>query len=135
MTNKRSFAEILYYITNYFSYFTKLLIFIIALFLISLIYKDTNKFNYEYSLSKPWNYDDLIAPFDFGILKEQQNLIREKNNLLKQISPVFIMKKDIRTIRINDFINEAGLKLKNLYPNISDDKINSIKNEFKILIE
>jgi len=135
MPNKRSFAEILYNITNYFSYFTKLLIFATALFLICLIYHDTNKFNYEYSLLKPWNYDDLIAPFDFGILKEKEDLAREKNYLLNQVSPVFFMKKDIRINKINDFVKKANIKLKELYPNISDDKINSIKTDFKIFYD
>lgn len=40
-----------------------------------------NVFNYNYSEAAPWNYGQIIAPFDFPIYKNQEQLKREKDSI------------------------------------------------------
>ena len=49
--------------------FFKLFIFLFAMVLIVFIFPKDSKFKYEFQKGKPWVHQDLIAPFDFAVLK------------------------------------------------------------------
>ena len=44
------------------------------------------KFKYNFQKGRPWQYNTLYAPFDFAILKSDEELEREKNELLNKNS-------------------------------------------------
>jgi cyclic-di-AMP phosphodiesterase PgpH len=69
------------------------LFFLVIFCLIYLLYPKQAKFKYEFQKGSPWKHEDLIAPFDFPILKEKEVYDAEKDSLLKQFVPYFI--KDI----------------------------------------
>lgn len=58
-----------------------------AIIVISL--PKTVRFNYQYVQGLPWAYTELIAPFDFAILKTDVELAEEKNQLLEQLVPFY----------------------------------------------
>jgi len=93
------------------------------------------KFKYEITKGKPWQYENLYAPFDFAILKNEDEIIKEKDkiinnnipyytynegvvervkaevpNQINQIFPDSILRK--RGLSIHSFINKS---LDNLY--------------------
>ena len=41
-------------------------------------------FNYQYSKGRPWNYENLYAPFDFEIRKTDAQIRSEREALLAQ---------------------------------------------------
>lgn len=47
------------------------------------------KFKYEYQKGFPWPHENLVAPFDFAILKSETELAGEKAELLKSVLPYF----------------------------------------------
>ncbi len=54
-----------------------------------LILPGEPKFKYEYQKGFPWRHENLVAPFDFAILKSAQELESEKNEQTKAIIPYF----------------------------------------------
>ena len=47
------------------------------------------KFRYEYQKGKPWMHDLLVAPFDFPVLKSEQELIADQDTALKNFMPYY----------------------------------------------
>jgi len=58
-------------------------------------------FKYEYQKGFPWRHDNLVAPFDFAILKSAQELESEKAEQIKTIIPYFKCDTAIRKTNIN----------------------------------
>ena len=54
----------------------------------------TVRFNYQYVQGLPWAYNELIAPFDFAILKTDVELAEEKSQLLEQLIPFYTFLSD-----------------------------------------
>ncbi|MFA8450139.1 MAG: hypothetical protein ACEPOW_05560, partial [Bacteroidales bacterium] len=67
----------------------KVFLFVVALIIILIILPKERKFEYEFSLGKPWLHEDLIAPFDFPILKDNNQLEEEKKQILNHHHPYF----------------------------------------------
>lgn len=40
-------------------------------------------FNYQYAKGRPWNYENLYAPFDFEIKKSDSQIQEERDALLR----------------------------------------------------
>lgn len=62
----------------------KILLFVITLVILLALFPREVKFKYEFQRGKPWQHDDLIAPFDFAILKPQQELQKERKIALSE---------------------------------------------------
>lgn len=46
-------------------------------------------FKYEFTKGKPWQYENLYAPFDFAILKTKEEIESEKQQISEHIIPYF----------------------------------------------
>ncbi|KAF0237330.1 MAG: 7TM receptor with intracellular metal dependent [Prolixibacteraceae bacterium] len=57
--------------------------------LLYLILPGEPKFKYEYQKGFPWPHENLVAPFDFAILKSDAEFQSEKTELLKSVVPYF----------------------------------------------
>ena len=68
----------------------KLLIFAIVIVLVLLASPKESIFKYEFQVGKPWTHNDLIAPFDFSILKTSEQIEQEKKQILNSYIPYFI---------------------------------------------
>lgn len=62
-----------------------------------MIFPKEGKFKYEFDKGKPWMHENLIAPFDFAILKSADEIETEKQEVLKDQKYYF--KTDIDLIR------------------------------------
>lgn len=47
------------------------------------------KFSYDYKKGSPWLYDDLVAQFDFPILKTESQILRENEKAWQSIIPYY----------------------------------------------
>lgn len=47
------------------------------------------KFKYEFQKGKPWQYENLYAPFDFPIHKTDEEIAKEKDQVLKKVNPYY----------------------------------------------
>jgi len=56
----------------------KVILFILAIVFVVWISPKESFFRYEFQQGKPWNHNDLIAPFDFSILKTEKQISEER---------------------------------------------------------
>ena len=67
----------------------KLVIFILATAAIVYFFPKTGKFKYDFNKGKPWQYENLYAPFDFAVLKSAEVLKREEQQIKDNSIPYF----------------------------------------------
>lgn len=72
----------LLYISNQHEIVLKFIIFCLTAFLIIKMLPHQVRYKFDYSISKPWTEKELIAPFDFAVLKNKDSLNAEKRILL-----------------------------------------------------
>ena len=73
---------------NYYS-ILKILLFLIAIVIVIFVSPKANMFKFEFSVGTPWNHTDLIAPFDFSILKTEAQIVEEKKQIADNFKPYF----------------------------------------------
>jgi len=61
----------------------------LSVFLIVYFFPTGGQFKYEIIKSKPWQYENLYAPFDFAILKSSEEISAEKSKIIKTHIPYF----------------------------------------------
>ena len=66
----------------------KVFLFITTVFLVVYFFPKGGKFKYEFQKGKPWQYENLYAPFDFAIQKSPE-LIEQEKKELEQKSKLF----------------------------------------------
>lgn len=60
----------------------KTVLFLISLVVLVSFFPKEGKFKYEYTRGRPWPHQDLIAPFDFAILKSDEEIEKEKQDII-----------------------------------------------------
>ncbi len=78
---------------------------------ISYFFPKTGIFKYSFEVGKPWKYDDLIAPFDIGILKTEQQITEEKDWLLEGFSPYYKFDEGVKEEQQKKFSESFYRKL------------------------
>lgn len=87
----RSYTQIFYWI----------FVFVVTSTLLFLILPGEPKFKYEFQKGFPWRHDNLVAPFDFAILKTSQEIEDEKAEQIKTIVPYFTCDTSLSAQNIN----------------------------------
>ncbi len=64
-------------------------LYLISIFLVFLMYPREGKFQYEYIKNTPWLHQDLIAPFDFPVYKDVNQMTRETDSIAKNCLSYF----------------------------------------------
>ncbi len=120
-------------------------LFAILVVLIVLLYPSGDKFKYQFEIGKPWSYELITASFDFPIYKSDQQIGKEKEEMLKDYTPFYkldtavmnyqlkrlfsdLQKKGEGSTRIPNYIKN---KFKSIYSVgiISVDEYNKLQNE------
>jgi putative nucleotidyltransferase with HDIG domain len=88
---------------------------ILAIVVIVYIFPKQGKFKYEFHnlKGKPWYHDDLIAPFDFAILKSDTELANEQAEIIKNAKPYFKYNQAIVSAKKAQFMEEFETKWDN----------------------
>ncbi|HOP03028.1 MAG TPA: HDIG domain-containing protein [Tenuifilaceae bacterium] len=81
--------QLLRFIKLYYRQIIRVLYFIASIILIVSFLPREGKFKYEFQKGKPWMHEDLIAPFDFPIYKTENEILSERNVILKNFKPIF----------------------------------------------
>ncbi len=89
--------RLLSYLRNHYAVITRGLLFVFSIVILVLIFPKEGKFKYEFGKGKPWMHENLIAPFNFAILKSAEELEVEKQEVLKDQKYYF--KTDIDLFR------------------------------------
>src|SRR5690554_5375103 len=81
----------------------KSIFFITLVVIIVQLLPRENRFKYYYQISKPWEYETLIAPYDFPVYKEEALYKKEKDSAVTNILPYYRWKEEIFTNQIEKF--------------------------------
>ena len=80
-------------------------LFLVSTILIVYLFPKGGKFKYEFQKGKPWQYENLEAPFDFPIYKSETALEAEKTATTKNHIPYYQFDVDILNQVKADFEN------------------------------
>lgn len=94
--------------------------FVVTSSMLFLILPGEPKFKFEYQKSFPWRHDNLVAPFDFALLKSAQEIEDEKSEQLKSLVPYFTFDKTLFSGSIDRL--KLDLNIANLADSISEEK-------------
>ncbi len=71
------------------SFIYKVFLFISTTALIVYLFPKGGIFKYEFTKGKPWQYENLYAPFDFAIAKTEEEIEDEKKRITDNVIPYF----------------------------------------------
>jgi cyclic-di-AMP phosphodiesterase PgpH len=71
------------------------------------------KFSYEIEKGRIWNQKDLISPYNFAILKTNQETTNDKNAVLATITPIYQLQPNIDKQVLEGFNNDLEIKWHN----------------------
>ncbi len=98
--------KFLSYLRNHYSEISKILLFSLSVVILVLIFPKEGKFKYEFNKGKPWMHEDLIAPFDFAILKSNQELQQDQKIALSDMKFCFTKNPELSSAKRSDLITE-----------------------------
>ena len=102
-------------------------LFILSCAIIIYFFPKSGKFKYSFENGRPWQSENLYAPFDFAIKKSDQELQDEKNKI-RLATKVFF---DKDTLVLNKSLNELNDKIGNP---LNDSVINTLnRRELKLI--
>ena len=105
----------------------RILLFILSCVVIIYFFPKSGKFKYSFENGRPWQSDNLYAPFDFAIKKTDKELEEEKTGI--RLATKVFFNKD--TLVLNKSLNLLSNKVEN--PS-NDSVINTLNNrELKLL--
>ncbi len=87
----------------------QILLFLLAGVALYFILPGEPKFKYEYQKGFPWKHDNLVAPFDFAILKTAKELENEKKEQTSKILPYFIADTSVAASHIKKLREDLNL--------------------------
>lgn len=81
---------------------------------ISFLFPTHTRFKYSYEQGQIWNYEDLVAPFDFAIKKPDKVLNAEIKTLMADFSPFYRLNDSIAVLSLRKFDARFTRQLKDL---------------------
>ncbi|TDU40184.1 hypothetical protein BXY82_2228 [Gelidibacter sediminis] len=81
----------------------KILLFIGTTFLIVYLFPKSGKFKYNFDKNKPWQSENLYAPFDFAIQKTPEELEKEKSAIVKNSAVYFDLFSEVKDFVYEDY--------------------------------
>jgi len=78
-------------------------LFIISILIITYFFPREGEFGYSYEEGKPWRYGLLTAPMNFPIYKSEVQLEKERDSIMTNYLPYYIIDNEIQKKAIADF--------------------------------
>ncbi|PRD56419.1 HD family phosphohydrolase [Sphingobacterium gobiense] len=85
------------------SFIVKFAMIILAIVLICIFLPKQPRFRYEFEKGKVWNHENLVSPYNFAILKTQEELNRDKEQILKTVQPIYNLNASASKEQIDQF--------------------------------
>ena len=110
----------------------KVLLFIATTFLIVFLFPKSGRFKYNFEKGKPWQTENLYAPFNFAIKKNKSEIDKEKELLKSQSIAYFNRNEKVKSTVFNAFEKSFSNVFSDSIPNynILKEKSSQILDEF-----
>lgn len=76
---------------------------LVAVFVLVYFLPRETKFGYEYEQGRPWRYNSLIATFDFPVYKSKQEVEIERDSVMKDFHPFYVLNPQIAKEQLSSF--------------------------------
>ena len=103
-------------------------LFVLTLVFILFLFPRQTKFKYEFTKGKPWLHESIIAPFDFSILKSNNELSKEREIVASQHLPIYNYSETIFEIKAEDFTNDFETKWVSKHGKLASSQKNKLVN-------
>ena len=115
------------------SFIFKIFLFILSTVLIIYLLPKGGQFKYNFQKGKPWQYENLYAPFSFTIKKNKEEIEEEKKYLIEEAIPYFEIDTskivEVKALFNNfykkkdtfDIVTEIDLKTRNVGLRVLDE--------------
>lgn len=87
----------------------KVLLFLTTVTAIVYLFPKGGQFKYNFTQGKPWQYNNLYAPFDFSIQKTTEEIALEKQQIKENAKQYFVLKATIKDEVVKEFISNMDL--------------------------
>ncbi|WP_291530471.1 HD family phosphohydrolase [Bacteroides sp. UBA939] len=94
----------------------KALIFVGTVAIIVYFLPRDGKFNYQFSVDKPWKYGQLMATFDFPIYKDDAVVKHEQDSILASFQPYYQLDKEIEKTMLSKLKADYQSFLREIFP-------------------
>ena len=74
-------------------------LFILTTIIILLLFPREGRFGFEFQKGAPWMHEELIAPFNFPIYKYDEEVAAERDSILREFKPYFIIDREIGNLQ------------------------------------
>lgn len=81
---------------------------------ISLLFPNNIRFKFRYELGQIWYYEDLSAPFDFGIRKTEAEITKELQDLKQEFLPFYRQDDTVASVRLRRYDAYFDQQLKSI---------------------
>ncbi len=122
MEKLKTTEKLINYIVNRYQRFYRIIVVLLAISIIAAIFP-RNNFKYDFVEGKPWQYEDLIAPYAFPIVKSKDQLSNERNKILKNFIPYYTKDSELLSDKKSNFIISFSI----LFNEFSRDSIQSLR--------
>ena len=106
----------------------RLFLFVLTLVFILFLFPRKTKFKYEFTKGKPWLHESIITPFDFSILKSNNELSKEREIVASQHLPIYNYSETIFEIKAEDFTNDFETKWVSKHGKLASSQKNKLVN-------
>ncbi len=110
-----------------YSLFTRISIILLFIIVVFLLFPTERKFRYEFQKGKPWQHDDLIAPFKFPVYKLDEEYKRELDSIKQSIQFYFVYQNQVLSQVLDRIKQDYTLKIRQL---IKEDSAKRAKDLF-----
>jgi putative nucleotidyltransferase with HDIG domain len=104
----------------------KVILYLLSVFVIVYLFPKGGQFKYQFQKGKVWHYEDFVAPFDFAIQKTDDEIKKEKEQIVANQLLYFTLKDSVTKEVLADFVNQF---------NQSFDDASLVKEEKEVLLK
>ncbi|HNX43030.1 MAG TPA: HDIG domain-containing protein [Bacteroidales bacterium] len=113
---------------KYYYEVNKALLFLAALAVLVSIFPRQGKLKSEFQKGKPWQHEELIAPFDFAIRKSESELQQERREILNNAYLYFRFDRDVAESQRERFIQRLSEEWKQKHGNSDQATLNEMQS-------
>ncbi|MGB5721018.1 MAG: hypothetical protein WBM34_10010 [Woeseiaceae bacterium] len=111
----------------------KYFLYAVSIFCIVFFFPKGGKFKYEFQKGKPWQYENLYAPFDFSVRKSAEDIAAERQKVTETLFNYYRYDDDIS----EEVFEEFDAKFLEVFNNdqVSQRQISNLKRAGKDILE
>jgi putative nucleotidyltransferase with HDIG domain len=116
--------NLVFFLTRNQSLIYKVFLYLVATLLVIYLLPKGGQFKYNFQKGKPWQYENLLSPFNFTIKKDKEALENEKEEIRASVIPYFDADSKI-----------PNTALENFKTNLDTDYVDSLYKTSKSRVE